>query len=123
MSKKIKIVEIVKYNGHSQSSRGLIKVSFIAAYSELVKTVEALQLLSETVTLAVKLAGKKPFRLGQFMVNNVLVDGDGESKISFNGNCDNVELDNISELPLRNDDVPEFKLMMTAEIEEGEADE
>lgn len=119
--KTVKVTEVVRYDGHSTSGRGVINVTFKAAYSELVKTIQMLQALNETVKLGAKLPNQKPLSLGQFMISSVMIDSDGESKIKFKGNADYVESANLNELPFQQDDDPYFQLMLKAEIEEDDA--
>lgn len=122
--KTIKVTEVVQYGGHSTSGRGVVSVTFKAAYSELVKTISMLQALNETVKLGFKLPNEKPASLGAFMISNVTIDSDGESKIKFQGNADYVETGNLNRLPFQQDEDPYFQLMLKAEIddEEGGAD-
>lgn len=120
--KSIKVTEVVKYDGHSTSGRGVINVTFKAAYSELVKTIQMLQALNETVKLGAKLTNQKPISLGAFMISNVSIDSDGESKIKFKGNADYVETDNLNKLPFQQEDESLFQLMLKAEIEEEDVD-
>ena len=118
---QVKVTEVVKYDGHSTSGRGVINVTFKAAYSELVKTVGMLQALNETVKLGAKLPNEKPMALGQFMIDRVVIDSDGESRIKFKGNADYVESANLNALPFQQDEDPLFQLMLKAEIEEDDA--
>ncbi|MBR6605778.1 MAG: hypothetical protein IKK92_07930, partial [Prevotella sp.] len=58
-----------------------------------------------------------PMKLGQFRIKQIVIDGDGESVLKFNGLNDYVELDNLNLLPLNNEDNKEFQILAEAEIE------
>ena len=118
--KTVKVSEVVRYDGHSTSGKGVITVNFRAAYSELVKTINMLQALNETAKLGAKLPNQKPMPLGQFMIDRVVIDSDGESRIKFKGNADYVESQNLNSLPFQQDEEPYFQLMVKAEIDEDD---
>lgn len=120
---ELKIKQVVKYGGHSIGANGSVTVTLTAAYSEIVRSIETLQMLNCDVTVGAKVPGHKAMRLGTFRVKQVIFDGDGESKIKLNGLSDFIETDNLNKLPLRNDDVPEFKVMYSATVEGEEVDE
>lgn len=113
--KKVKIEEFVSYNGHNVKANGTVTLNFKAMYSELVKTINVLQLLNNDVTVSTKDA-----RLGSFRVKDVVIDGDGESKIKFDSMTDFVEMDEINKLVSVEG---EFKIVMTANIEEEDSDQ
>ena len=52
-----------------------------------------------------------------FRIKQITIDGDGESKIKFNGLSDYVEMDNLNLLPLQSDEVKEFQVMYEADAE------
>lgn len=116
---EIKIVEMVKYNGHSIKNSGAIDLSFKAMYSELTKSIQALQLLNNDVTLAVKKANEKPFKVGIFRIKNVIIDGDGESTLKFVSITDAVELNQLNDI-ISSD---EYQIAMKANIEKEDEDE
>lgn len=120
---QVKVSEVVQYGGQSQSANGVVTLTFIAAYSELVNTVKTYQLLNVNIKIGAKLPGQKAFPLGEFMVHSVFVDHDGESKIKFKGNADYVELDALNKLPYSSAEVPEFQLLMKAEVEDEQDEE
>ena len=120
---KLKVMEAMKYGGHSLSANGMVNVTFTAMYSELTKSLQLMQLLNEDVTVAAKLPNEKPMPLGTFRVHQLIVDDDGESKVKLRGMSEFVETDSLNSLPLRNSDVPEFKVMFKADIESVEGDE
>lgn len=130
--KKVKIKEIVSYNGHSVRNNGAITLNFKAMYSELTKTIELLQLLNNDVTLSTKNE-----RIGVFRVKDVVIGGDGESKLKFDSMVDYVETDIVNKLVSvdgefcmymesvvdMEDGKEEIEEEETDEQEEGEADE
>ena len=56
-------------------------------------------------------------KLGFFRIKQIVIDGDGESTIKFNGLNDYIEMDNLNLLPLNSDENKEFVVLMEAEIE------
>ena len=123
MSENVKVKEVVRYGGHSKSASGAVNLTFVASYSELVKTIQVMQMLNNDVTIKAKVPDQKPMILGSFRVKHIDIDDDGESKLKFNGIDDFVEMDNLNSLPKRGDDVTEFQIMMEAEIETEDDDD
>ena len=122
-TEKIKIKDVVKYGGHNQSANGSVNLTLIAAYGELVHTIEASQLLNNDIFVKFKLPGMKAERLGMFRIKQLIIDGDGESKIKLNGLSDYIEMDKINLLPLRTDETPEFNVLFEADVELEGGDE
>lgn len=122
----VKVKEVVKYGGHSLSANGSVNFTLKASYSELTKTIQLMQMLNNDVNIKAKLPAGKPMKLGMFRIKQIVIDGDGESTLKFNGLNDYIEMDNLNLLPLNNDENKEFVVMMEAEIEveeeEGEDD-
>lgn len=114
---KVKVKEVVKYGGHSLSANGSVNFTLKASYSELPNTIQMMQMLNNDVTVKAKLPTGKPMKLGMFRIKQIVIDGDGESTLKFNGLNDYIEMDNLNLLPLNNDDNKEFVIMMEAEIE------
>lgn len=125
--KNIKVKQVVVYGGHSLKANGAVDFTLKSAYSELVNTIQMMQMLNNDVDIKAKLPGKKAMKLGMFRIKQIIVDGDGESILKFNGLNDHIEMDNLNLLPLNTDDNKEFAVMMEAEIEdeeeEGEEDD
>jgi len=121
--KTVKVKEVVTYGGHSISANGSVNLTFKAQYSELVNTVQSLQLLNNDVFIKARVAGMKPMKLGMFRVKDVNVSGDGSSTIKFNGISDYIEVDNLNTLPLKDSDTPLFNILMEAEIEEEDGND
>lgn len=122
----IKVKEVVKYGGHSLSANGSVNFTLKAAYSELTNTIKLMQMLNNDVNIKAKVPGGNPMKLGMFRIKQIIIDGDGESTIKFNGLNDYIEMDNLNLLPLNSDENKEFVVLMEAEIEEddnGEEDD
>lgn len=114
----IKVKEVVRYDGHNVSANGSVNFNLKAGYSELVNSIKLMQMLNNDVTIKAKVPDQKPMKLGIFRVKQVVIDGDGESKLKFNGLNDYIEMDNLNLLPLNSDDNKEFVVMMEADVEE-----
>lgn len=114
----VKVKEVVKYDGHSLSANGSVNFTLKASYSELVNTIQLMQMLNNDVTIKAKPPGGKAMKLGMFRIKQVTIDGDGESKLRFNGLNDYIEMDNLNLLPLKSDETSEFQVLFEADIEE-----
>lgn len=126
MSKKLKVMQVVTYGGHSLSSNGSVSLTLKAGYSELTKTIQVIQMLNEDVAVKAKLAGQKPMKLGSFKIKDIKIDGDGESVLKFAGISDYVEMDNLNLLPLANEENKLFQILLECETEamdEGDEEE
>lgn len=121
---EIKVKQVVTYGGHSMAASGSVNLTLKSKYSELPKSIQQLQMLNNDVSIKAKLPGRKPMKLGVFRINKIVVDGDGESVLKFNGLSDYIEMDNLNLLPLSTEENKEFAVMMEAEVEiEGEVEE
>lgn len=118
----IKVREIVKYGGHSLSANGSVNFTLKASYSELTNSIKLMQMLNNDVSIKAKVPGGKAMKLGIFRVKQIIIDGDGESILKFNGLNDYIEMDNLNLLPLSTDKNKEFAVLMEAEIEEEESE-
>lgn len=116
---KLKAKMMVSYNGHNLSANGSVNLNLKASYSELTNVVKVMQMLNNDINIKAKVSGK-PMALGHFMIKNIVIDGDGESKLKLNGLNDYIEMDNLNSLPLRDEDVKEFAVLMEADIESEE---
>ena len=119
----VKVKEVVKYGGHSLSANGSVNFTLKAQYSELPNTIKLMQMLNNDVNIKAKVPGGKPMKLGFFRVKQIVIDGDGESTIKFNGLNDYIEMDNLNLLPLNTDENKEFVVLMEADIETDEMEE
>lgn len=120
---KVKVKEVVKYGGHSLSANGSVNFTLKAQYSELSNTIQLMQMLNNDVSIKAKIPGGSPKKLGFFRVKQIVIDGDGESTIKFNGLNDYIEMDNLNLLPLNSDENKEFVVLMEAEIETDEMED
>lgn len=120
---KIKVKEVVKYGGHSLSANGSVNFTLKAQYSELSNTIQLMQMLNNDVSIKAKIPNGSPMKLGFFRVKQIVIDGDGESTIKFNGLNDYIEMDNLNLLPLNSDENKEFVVLMEAEIETDEMED
>ena len=125
----LKVKEVVTNAGYRVGANGSVSISFAAKYSELSNTIRLQQLLNNDVEVKAKVpttTGKpQVYKLGSFRVKRTTIDDDGESKVEFNGITDYIEMDNLNKLPLNTDDLKEFTIMVTADIdieEEGDSD-
>ena len=113
----VKVKEVVKYGGHSLSANGSVNFTLKAAYSELTNSIKLMQMLNNDISIKAKVPNGKPMKLGMLRIKQIIIDGDGESTIKFNGLNDYVEMDNLNLLPLNSDENKEFAVLMEAEIE------
>lgn len=114
---KAKVKEVVEYAGHTLSANGNVNFTLKASYSELTNTIQLMQMLNNDVDIKARLPGGKPMKLGSFKIKQIVIDGDGESKIKFNSLNDYVEMDNLNVLPNNGTDVKEFTVLLETEIE------
>ena len=98
-------------------ANGAVDFTLKAAYSELTNSIQMMQMLNNDVDIKAKLPGHSPMKLGQFRIKQIVVDGDGESVLKFNGLNDYIELDNLNLLPMNNEDNKEFQILAEADIE------
>lgn len=116
---KVKIKEMVSYSGHSLTGNGVVNLTLKAMYSELVNTIQVMQLLNNDITLKARLSSEVK-NVGIFRVKHIEVDGDGESKIKLTGMAEYVNLSVLNEFPLKGDEVQEFAVMFISELEDEE---
>lgn len=120
----IKVRQVVKYDGHSLSSNGSVNFKLRASYSELVNSIKLMQMLNNDVTIKAKIPGSKVMKLGIFRIKQIVIDGDGESKITLNGLNDFIEMDNLNLLPLKNsEETNEFQVLYESNVEDEENEE
>lgn len=117
--KKVKIREVVGYNGHNVKSNGVVNLNLKAMYSELVNTIQVLQLLNNDVKISV-VEGKSENSLGMFRVKNVSVSDDGESVLKFETLAEAAEMDKINSLVGKEG---EFVINMFAEVDMEDAED
>lgn len=119
--KKVSVKQVVTYGGHSLSANGSVNFTLKATYSELVNTIQLMQMLNNDVLIKARMPGRKPMKLGSFRIKSIQIEGDGDSIIKFNGLNDFIEMDNLNTLPTgTGKNSEEFAVLMEAEIEEEE---
>ena len=118
--RNVKIRMVVQYGGHNCTATGSVNLTVKAMYDQLVNTIQLQQLLNNDVTIKAKLPDHKPIKLGMFRLASTTIDGDGESKIKFNGLNDYIEMDNLNILPTNKDEDSRFAIMVEATIEDEE---
>ena len=118
MVTKIIVKQVVKYGGHSVNRAGVVNVTFVAEYSELINTINTFQTLGEDVEIMCKCVNEKPRKLGTFKVKSITTNGDGQSKIKFEGMRDSVEMDNLNRLPLMQEEASAFNVRYESEVDE-----
>ena len=120
----VKVKQVVKYDGHSLSSNGSVNFKLRASYSELVNSIKLMQMLNNDVIIKAKIPGSRVMKLGIFRIKQIVFDGDGESKITFNGLNDFIEMDNLNLLPLKNsEETNEFQVLYESNVEDEENEE
>lgn len=123
----LKVKQVVTNAGYRVGANGSVSISFAAKYSELTNTIKLQQLLNNDVEIKAKVptGNGKPqvLNLGNFRVKRTTIDDDGESKVEFNGITDYIEMDNLNKLPLNSDDLKEFTILVTADIESEDGEE
>lgn len=123
----LKVKQVVTNAGYRVGANGSVSISFAAKYSELTNTIKLQQLLNNDVEIKAKVStgtGKpQVLNLGNFRVKRTTIDDDGESKVEFNGITDYIEMDNLNKLPLNSDDLKEFTILVTADIESEDGEE
>lgn len=124
MEKRIKLNSVATYNGHSVQANGIVVLNIKADYSELANTVQALQLLNNDITIAVKYAQQNPMKLGVFRLDNISIGSDGASKVRFKGSVDYVETDNLNTMAINGlGELFSMKMIADVEIESDEVGE
>lgn len=113
--KDIKIKEFVAYNGSATKANGVVTLNLKAMYSELTNTIKVLQLLNNDVKITVN--DEKV--LGVFRVKDVVIDGDGQSKLKFESMSEAVEMSVMNSLV--NID-GEFSILMQSKVDLEDAE-
>lgn len=116
---QVKVKQLVEYNGHGLRANGSVDLNLKAKYSNLVNTIQLMQLLNNDITIKARVSNKVT-RLGVFRIKSIVIDGDGESKLKLIGLSDYIEMDELNKLPLSNEDAKEFYVMYEADVEDTE---
>ena len=124
MSQHIEVEQVVTSGGYSISANGVAHVTFKSKYGELVNTVNMLQLLNNDIDVTAFVPGEKPSKVARFMrIKNISVDGDGEQTVKLQGISEFVDVEELSKLPFKNAEIPEFKVQFASDIEINDSDE
>lgn len=99
----------VTYNNYTQKQNGVVSLKLNSEYGELYRVVELMQMLETNVKIKARI-NDKVIDLGNFKINNIKVNGSGQSNIKFNGVTEDVNLNNINLLP-----IDENKFLIRAE--------
>ena len=75
----IKVKEFMSCRGHSVNGRGIVNLTMVGKYSEMVSSIKLLQMLSNDIMVKARVAGSKPMKLGMFKIKSLNFNGDGES--------------------------------------------
>lgn len=118
MSEHIEVEQVVTSGGYSISANGVAHVTFKSKYGELVNTVNMLQLLNNDIDVTAFVPGEKPSKVARFMrIKNISVDGDGEQTVKLQGVSEFVDVEELSKLPFKNAEIPEFKVKFVSDVE------
>lgn len=118
----VRVKQFAQYATHSTTSKGIVNLTVKSSYSNLSQTIKLLQMLNNDITLKAKVGRNKPFVIGTFRIKDIVVDGDGESKIKFTSILDYVNASRITDLIMIDEDIKEFVLMSECNIEEEEGE-
>lgn len=95
---KVKCIMEAQYNGHYIKGNGDLDLNFKLPYSELINVLKLTQMIGTNIKIAAKIGKKEVFELGTFMLKNISIDREGESKIKFNSEVSTVEMENFINL-------------------------
>lgn len=125
MSKKVKVEQVVTSGGYSINGNGITMVTFKSKYGELVNTVNMLQLLNNDIDVYATVPGEKEKMIGNnFRMKQVVVDGDGEQTVKLQGVSEFTDVSELTALPFKNSEIPEFRIKLESSIElESEDDD
>jgi hypothetical protein len=118
---KVKIKTIAAYKGHSVKPTGVVEVTLGFKYDELTNYIQAIQMLNEDVEMKVRL-GTETKRLGEWRVNNMQIDHDGNAVIRFRSTIQAIDGSILNDLA-DYDNKEIIPLMLSAEIEDDGEDE
>lgn len=123
MSEKTIVNQVVKYGGHSLSPNGSVNLTLKGSYSELVCTINLMQMLNNDVIVKARIPNVGTKKLGMFRIKNITIDGDGESTIKLNGLSDYIETDSLNALPIKGEEIELFSVRYEALIEKEKDDD
>lgn len=120
--KKVKCTLEAQYNGHSIKNNGDVDLNFKIPYSEITSGLLLTQMLNANINIVAKVGAGKPINLGTFMLKNLSIDRDGETKIKFNSEVDNAEVVNFVDLAER-ETIVKLKCEAMVEVEEDDSED
>jgi len=122
MSKKVKldVTMVSEYGGHSCKSNSNVDLTLLQEYGELTKALQIVPMMNADVKVMVKIPGSKAGSVGTFMLKQIIVDGDGQSKIKLNSDIDSVELETLNALVQQ--EKFQIRCLATVELEENGPD-
>ena len=114
--KTIKVKMNVSYATHSTKENGIVNLTLRAAYDQLTHSIEAMQMLNNDVEIQAK-AKSGAIKLGSFRIKNILVDGDGESKLNFTSTKEFANLNGLNSIVPDVADDNKFAVLMVVQVE------
>lgn len=96
--KKIKCKLDAQYDGHTIKNNGDVDLKFKLPYSEITSALLLTQMINTNINIIAKVGKRKPTSLGTFVIKNLNIDRDGETKIKFNSEVDTAEVANFIDL-------------------------
>lgn len=124
MSEHVEVEQVVTSGGYSINANGVAHITFKSKYGELVNTVNMLQFLNNDIDVTAFVPGEKPSKVARFMrIKNISVDGDGEQTVKLQGVSEFIDIEELSKLPFKNAEIPEFKVQFASNIEIENSDE
>lgn len=115
---KVEVKIVVSNGGYNQNANGKVGLTLSSKYSELSDVVQLTQMLNQNTKLEATVPGSKPMVIGEMLLDFIGINHDGTSKIKFKGLSDFVDMDVLHMLPFTTDDVPEFSVVASCDIEE-----
>lgn len=115
----MEIKTYVNYAGHSIKNNGNVTLNVKFSYGELQDAVKLCEMLSEDISISVKLNAGNILKLGTFRVHGINISRDGEATVRFTS----INSDGFADIYNLNDwsavaadlDVPRFKAMLITE--------
>lgn len=120
MEKEVIIEAVASYGGSNVKQSGVVDLTCVFAYDELVEVLTFAQMLNNDIDMRAKLPdAKAPMKVGTFRLGNISIAGDGTSKVKFVSSVDFAEMDNLNKLVPGDNDKFRVRLSSKVEVEEG----
>ncbi len=116
---QIKLKMVAQYNGHSFKKNGDLDLNFKLDYSEIVNVVSLIRMLNQNIKIMAKVGRSNPEELGEFIIRSVGIDRDGESKVKFSSETDDVNAEKLIDL-MKPETLIVLQLKATIESDEEE---